>query len=245
MIKSTLKILVVAAALGLFGICSIASVYSNDWITILADDFNDSRIISHYIEGQIGFFLIEDPNEHIQLVVNGPEGHILFDDEAGGCTDPSRFWGVPVETFSRDRFQVFYDVTSFQETTTFNAKLTDEDDLDVLNLSMGNNGHWLIDSVDTGVAYLAGMEYSVMVEIAVDPYGGTASYAIFLKEKTAPAYELLSEGILPGFTMGRVVEKVLFEKPAFSAAGQLALDNIYVQYLEFSSSNGYSQFKKF
>ncbi len=245
MMKSTLKILVVVTALGLFGLCSLATMYSNDWIVILADDFNDCRITSQYIQGMVGYFVIEDPNEHVELVVNGPEGYILFEDEEGGCSEPTRFYGIPVECFVKDHFQIYFDLTAFQETTTFNAKLTDEDDLDVLNLSMGNNDHWLLDGVDTDVHYVAGVAYSVMVEIAVDPLGGPASYAISLKETTAPFYSILSEGFLPGFTTGKMIAKVLFEKPAFSAAGQFALDNIYMHFVEFYSSNGYSQFQKY
>lgn len=245
MMKLTLKILVVAAALGLFGLCSLASMYNSDWITILADDFNDCRITSQYIEGMVGHFVIVDPNEHIELIVNGQEGYILFEDEEGGCPEPTLFYGVPVQDFTKDHLQVFFDLTAFQETTTFSAALTDEDDLDVLNLSMGNNGHWFLDGVDTDVHYVAGLTYSVMIEIAVDPFGGPASYAVLLKEISAPYYSLLSEGYLPGFTTGMMISKALFEKPAFSAAGQIALDNVFMHFVEFYSSNGFSQFMKY
>jgi len=245
MMKSTLKILVVVTALGLFGLCSLASMYTNDWKTILADDFNDCRITSQYIQGMVGHFVIEDPNEHVELIVDGPEGHILFEDEEGGCLEPTRFSGVPVEGFVKDHLQVFFDLTAFQETTTFNAKLTDEDDLDVLNLSMGNNGHWFLDSVDTGVHYVAGVTYNVMFEVSVGPLGGPASHAVLLKEKSAPFYSLLSEGFLPGFTAGDVIASLLFEKPAFSAAGQIALDNVYMHFVEYFSANGFSQFQRY
>lgn len=244
MMKSTLKILVVTFALGLFGLCSLASMYTNDWITILADDFNDCRIQSSYIEGMVGHFIIEDPFDQVQLIVDGQEGHILFEDEEGNCAEPTRFYGIPVEGFERDHLQLFFDITAYQETTTFNAKLTDEDDLDVLNLSMGCNGHWFVDGVDTDIPYVAGKAYSVMIEIAVDPSGDPSPFTVMYKEVGGAYYMVLMEGFIPGFTSGDIIAKLLFEKPAYSPAGQIALDNVYMHYVEYYSSNGFTQFQR-
>jgi len=230
---SLTRILFSCAAVALLGLLCYASIGGGAWQTILADDFDDCRIVQNAFAGDVGSFIIDDPGQIIRYESGGTRnGYILFEDQAGDNLDAARLIGVPIKGFIQFQLPLKFDLTSSQENSDFIVFLTDEDGFDVFSVSLGENGHWFVNGVDTLVSYNSFVTYGVSVLIEVDPDTRTAAYTAFVEEAGGGGYYVLDEGMLSNFNFGRKINEVRFEKPLHTPAGTFILDNVLLQCLD-------------
>lgn len=241
MIKSIAKTLTVTAALAVLCLCTLAAFNDLPWVTVLSEDFNECRINSlNVIEAEVGCFVVDDPNSIIEHeVAANLNGYIVFDDQYGENLEDSDLIGVPDEGFIEDKLYIEFDLCANQEDSCFSAVLSDEDDLDVLLLSVRENGNWFVNDVDLQIPYSSGVIYSVTMQIEVDPLGGPALYSIHYQEKDRPeTYGLLDAGLLQDFPYGNMIGLLRFEKPCMTPSGRFVLDNVIMQLIVAPTSQG-------
>jgi hypothetical protein len=232
MVKSLFKLLIVASFLAVFALGTFGLTNGLPWLTILAEDFNECRISGfNTIQGEIGYFIIQDTCDIIQHeVALNQNGYILFNDKNGDHQTDSSLIGVPIESFLEDKLYVEFDLSAGQEDSNLATVLSDEDDLDVLVFSTGNNGCWFVNGEDICIPYKAGVVYTLSIMVEVDPNGGPALYAIHCQEKNQPeTYILLDTGLLLGFEYGQMIDQIRFEKPSMTPSGVFILDNVIMQ----------------
>jgi hypothetical protein len=246
MIKSLPKVLTVTAALVVICLCTLASFDDLPWVTVLAEDFNECRINSfNVIKADVGYFVVEDPNSVIKHeVAANLNGYIVFNDQFGENLEDSVLFGVPDEKIIEDKLFLEFELCANQENSCFSAVLSDEDDLDVLLLSVRDNGNWFVNDVDLGIPYSSGIGYLLSVMIEVDPLGGPALYSIHYQEKDKPeTYDLLDAGLIQNFLYGQTVGILRFEKPCMTPSGRFVLDNVLMQLVVSPISQGGSNLR--
>lgn len=232
MVKSLFKILIVTSFLAVFALGSFAYFNSLPWLTILSEDFNECRISGYNtIQGEVGYFVIQDTSDIITYeIAPNQNGYILFNDENGDHQSDSCLVGLPIESFLEDKLFVEFDLSAGQEDSNLAAVLSDEDDLDVLVFSTGDNGCWFVNGEDICIPYSSGIVYTVSIMIEVDHIGGPALYTIHCQEKDKPETGiLLDTGLLLGFEYGQMIDQIRFEKPSMTPSGVFTLDNVIMQ----------------
>lgn len=233
------RLLLIGFFLALLGLGTVASQAPGYWETVLAENFDQLRIPIETFKGLTGTFGIEDNTNIISQEFDGENGYLLYDDPTGGLPEGSALYGIPEHPFdNEDVFFFEFVVKPDQEGSRWEAGVSDEDDLDVLLISMNPNGQWFVNGQDTEVPYSAGVTYVVRVEIARDPESGEAGYIIHCHvQGDESTVTLLSAGILNGFDGSSSIEEVRFEKPAQSPAGSFILDDVLIQYLTYPSGH--------
>jgi hypothetical protein len=240
------KTLIVLVALVLFGLCTFASLNSELWETILAGSFDHCNVTQNTIDGEVGFFVLDDPFRIISHVrANLVDGYILFTDSEGDNPLGSRLTGFPITGFLEQQLLLEFEVTALQENSSLWAVLTDEDDLDVLLLSLGNNGNWFVNGLDTGFSYLADVNYIVSILLEVDSSSGLGLYSIYVEESgSSGGATLIDSGLAVNFHYGRLIDEMRIEKPGHSASGSFIIDDILLQRLSVEESSSWGRQKR-
>ncbi len=239
--SAALKSLILLTFVAGFLVCSFGSNWYDEWIPILSEDFESVDIIGDMIVADIGHFLINDPNDVLRYESDdGKDGYIVFEDHHGAHTEPSVLESYPVEDFTKISLLLEFDLRALQTDSSFSAALNDDDGIPIFTCSMGSSGTWLVNRLDTQVAYEVDTNYTVTVYVEIDMLGGPTLYSVGVTKilgQNQTSYDPLSSGWLYDFTYGDVISSVDFAKPPASGVGTFILDEVFLGYQDVSSRN--------